>query len=219
MSHSVILRPPAQSELITLDNDDDEIIEIVSEAVQRKQQSKPQKCSGFVLDIPNGQSPYTIYPYGLHSLYRLPWNPYVDANNVIKLYAHGCHETHTSPSGQTTCPPCASLKDNNNLKGIIARMKEGIAANTPYLYHGISGLTKLLQQKSQRIEAQHLHGLNQARTLVVRATALDNHKRFLVAMSSGELSCVHRLVRIALAQKKGIRAILDLLDRAAEGHV
>lgn len=190
-----------------------EIVEIISKAASKSQNS-PSRCPGYALGLPEGHSPYTTYPYGLHSILRLAWSPYVDSNNIIKLYAHGCEGIATH--SQFPCPACTSLKENRMLEGILARIENGIAENTPYLYHGISGLTELLKRKSLRIEVQHLQGLNHARTLLGKATALDSYKQFLVAMSSGEVECVPKLVRIALGQKKGIRAILELLDRAAK---
>jgi len=96
-------------------------------------------------------------------------------------------------------------------------MKHGVDENAPFVYYGIDGLIRLLQRKNERIDFYQLKGLNQARSLLWKARALDNHKRFMIAITSGNVERVDRLIRIALEQKKGIRAILELLDAAAKG--
>ena len=57
--------------------------------------------------------------------------------------------------------------------------------------------------------------LNDARKLAGKAVALDDMKRWVMAIGSGKVERVDRLVRINLARKGGIRNLLDLYDRAA----
>ncbi|KDR69495.1 hypothetical protein GALMADRAFT_44896, partial [Galerina marginata CBS 339.88] len=60
--------------------------------------------------------------------------------------------------------------------------------------------------------------LNQARKLLSKATALSDQKRLLMAIASGKVSRVDRLLSIGLQQKKGARGLLALYMAAAEGH-
>lgn len=96
-------------------------------------------------------------------------------------------------------------------------MEHGVHENAPFVYHGIDGLIQLLQRKNDQIDFYRLKGLNQARSLLRNARALENHKRFMIAIASGKVERVDRLIRIALNQNKGIQAILELLDEAASG--
>ena len=62
-----------------------------------------------------------------------------------------------------------------------------------------------------------MRGLNQARKLLSKATALLDNKRLLMAIASGKISRVDRLISIGLHQRKGIRGLVALYMAAAEG--
>ncbi|PPR05743.1 hypothetical protein CVT26_008496 [Gymnopilus dilepis] len=96
-------------------------------------------------------------------------------------------------------------------------MEDGIAETAQYAYHGIDGLIRLLHRKSQQSEFHRLRGLNYTKSLLRRATALDDHKRFLVAIASKDVVHVDQLVANALRQKRGIRAMIGFLRGAAKG--
>jgi len=61
-----------------------------------------------------------------------------------------------------------------------------------------------------------LRRLNDAKKLAGKAIALDDMKRWVMAVGSGKVERVDRLVRVNLARKGGIRNLLDLYDRAAK---
>ena len=61
-----------------------------------------------------------------------------------------------------------------------------------------------------------LRRLNDAKKLAGKAVALDDMKRWVMAVGSGKVERVDRLVRVNLARKGGIRNLLDLYDRAAK---
>jgi len=90
-------------------------------------------------------------------------------------------------------------------------MEHGVHENAPFIYHGIDGLIHLLQRKNDQLDFYRLKGLNQARSLLRKARALENHKRFMIAIASRKVERVDRLIRIALDQKKEIQAVLELL--------
>jgi hypothetical protein len=68
------------------------------------------------------------------------------------------------------------------------------------------------------IEFYRLRGLNQAKKLLVKAAALSDHKRLLMAIASERASRVDRLINIGLRQKKGARGLLASYMAAAEGY-
>jgi hypothetical protein len=72
--------------------------------------------------------------------------------------------------------------------------------------------------KTRLIEFYRLRGLNQARKLLAKATALSDQKRLLMAIASGKASRVDRLISIGLRQKKGARGLLASYMAAAEGY-
>ena len=152
--------------------------------------------------FPDGKSPHTAYPFALHDTIILPWD-YVLKNGVMKLFAHGCHGS--SEGVGVACQPCQQLIKNKTLEKILTWMEDGIHENAGFAYHGFSGLQEMLHCKNQLIEFYRLHRLNQAqvRKLLVRATALSNQKRLLMAIASGRASQVDHLISIGLHQKKG----------------
>lgn len=101
---------------------------------------------------------------------------------------------------------------------MTVRLEEGLHPNAPYAYHGISSLLEVIQQKNSKIEYHRLRGLNQARKLLGKAAALTEHKRLLMAISSGDVKRVDRVISIGLQQQKGIRGLLASVMAAAQGR-
>ncbi|KAF8884586.1 hypothetical protein CPB84DRAFT_1850634 [Gymnopilus junonius] len=97
-------------------------------------------------------------------------------------------------------------------------MTDGVHPNAPYAYHGCGGLQELLQQKNQEIEFYRFRGLNQAKKLLGKTAALSEQKRLLMAIASGEVQRVNRIISIGLQQKKGAWGLLASVLTAAQGH-
>ncbi|PPQ83076.1 hypothetical protein CVT26_011922 [Gymnopilus dilepis] len=209
---------------------DVEIVEVISPATREETQgsddvqtlpklrSKPvsrsQRCSGYALRLPGGRTPHGAYPFALHNILAIPWD-YTVRNNAMSLISRACEGF--CKDGQTCCMACRSLARNKTLEGILVRMEDGIPETTQYAYHGIDGLIQLLHRKSEQSEFHRLRGLNYTKSLLRKSTALDDHKRFLVAVASGNMMRVDRLISVALRQKKGIQATIKLLGDATEG--
>lgn len=172
-------------------------------------------CDGYTLTFQNGKSPHTTYPFSLHDTIVLPWD-YALKNGVMKLFARGC--CGLSEGSSPACRACQQLAKNENLEHILTRMEEGVHENTGFAYHGFSSLQQMLLRKNQQIEFYRLRGLNQARKLLTKATALSDQKRLVMAIASGKASRVDRLISIGLRQKKGARALLASYMAAAEGY-
>ena len=172
-------------------------------------------CEGYTMAFLDGKSPHTMYPFALHDTIILPWD-YALKNGVMKLFARNCRGS--SEGSNTACYPCQQLVQNERLENILRRMEEGIHENTGFAYHGFSSLQEMLRRKNQSIEFYRLRGLNQARKLLAKATALSDQKRLLMAVASGKVSRVDRLISIGLRQKKGPRGLLASYIAAAEGY-
>ena len=87
-------------------------------------------------------------------------------------------------------------------------MDEGLHENSLFAYYGFTGLQELLQKKNQLVKFHRLHGLNQARKLLSKATALSDQKRLLMAIASGKVNRVDRVISLGLRQKKGAHGLL-----------
>ena len=97
-------------------------------------------------------------------------------------------------------------------------MAEGVYENAIFAYHDFSGIQEMLRRKNQQIDFYRLRGLNQAKKLLSKATALSEQKRLLTAIASGKANRVDRLISIGLQQKKGVRGLLASLEAAAQGY-
>ena len=159
-------------------------------------------CKGYKINFPDGKSPHTTYPFALHDMIILPWD-YALKNGMMKLFAPSCHGL--SEGSGTACQPCQQLIKNETLENILRWMEDGAHENTGFAYHRFSGLQKMLHCKNQIIKFYRLRGLNQAKKLLIKTAALSDQKCLLMAIASGRVSWVDRLINIGLCQKKGAR--------------
>lgn len=198
--------------------EDEEIIDIdtfqYEDTIEKPKPSAPA-CKGFLLTFPETKSPNTAYPFALHDTLILPWD-YALKNGVMSLFARSC--TGLSRGDGRACQPCQQLIKNKTLEGILKRIENGIHERTGFAYYGFSSLQETLHRKNRTIEFYRLRGLNQAKKLLAKATALSDQKRLIMAIASGKISRVDCLISIGLEQKKGPRGLLASYIAAAEGH-
>ena len=71
---------------------------------------------------------------------------------------------------------CQNLHNHKTLEGILTRLKEGANENVSFAYHGFGALIEMLHRKNRQIDFYRLQGLNQARKLLSRTTALSDQK-------------------------------------------
>lgn len=185
------------------------------EDILKRPKMSAASCEGYEIKFPDGKSPHTAYPFALHDTIILPWE-YALKNGVMKLFARSCHGL--SGGSSKACQPCRQLIKNETLSNILTRMEDGAHENALFAYHGFSGLQEILHCNNQLIEFYRLRGLNQAKKLLVKAAALSDQKRLLMAIASGKASRVDRLINIGLRQNKGARGLLASYMAAAEGY-
>ncbi|KAF8876186.1 hypothetical protein CPB85DRAFT_1171578, partial [Mucidula mucida] len=71
--------------------------------------------------------------------------------------------------------------------------------------------------KDQQLNELKLQGLNDAKALRRKGTALTDYKRLIVAIQSEKVEGVDRIMRVAFKRDLGVRGMLALVERAAEG--
>ncbi|KAF8802080.1 hypothetical protein BYT27DRAFT_7226487 [Phlegmacium glaucopus] len=151
-------------------------------------------CKGYVLTLSDGKSPHTSYPFALHDTLVLPWD-YSLRNGMMALFSW-------------TCITFVNAK-NKTLEKILTRINEGVHENAGYAYYGFSGLSEVLHCRTQQLRISELRALNQAKTLLSKATVLSDQKWLLMAIVSGKANRVDHILSIAL---------LASYVAAAEGH-
>jgi hypothetical protein len=103
------------------------------------------------------------------------------------------------------------------LKGIILRSKEGVHENANLMYQPPAALVEILRKKNVVIQNLRLGLLTSSRNLLTQAASMSDYKRFVVAIGSGEVKRVDRVVCACLKQKRGIRGMFDAFVRASKG--
>lgn len=173
-----------------------------------------RQCCGIHVDFPPGSSTHSSYPFGIHDELGDPWD-YSVTKGTLVLRAKGC-AINMMNQKLGPCDSCKVLTNNKNLQGILQWIKTGVHENTPLMYHSIKGLVALAWRKARQLKALQLRRLNDMQKLEGKATALDDMKWWVMAICSGKVECVNRLVKINLARRGGIWNLLDLYDRAAK---
>ena len=185
-------------------------IEVSEPTISQAKSIKPS-CHGIIVELPLGTSAHSGYPFGLHDELGDPWDYAVTAG-VLVLRACQCSWTARKES---QCHECAALTGNPNLQGVLARMKSGVHENTRLHYHNFGSLVKIIRVKTKQNDILRFRKLNDARKITRQAVSLDDHKQWIMAIASGKVENVGRLVKTALENGRGIRHLLDISYQAA----
>ncbi|KAH9020793.1 hypothetical protein EDB85DRAFT_2094831 [Lactarius pseudohatsudake] len=178
-------------------------------------QTKPRgrRCEGVVMRFPPGKNHHTSYPFGIHNERDVPWN-YSSTNDMFSIQAKLCRRPFVSEGN--TCRDCHALTSTPLYVGIMDRIKHGVNENAPLVYHGVGGLIEVARRKSEQVRQIQMTKLNTSRKLLGKATALDNHKQWMMAIASGRIDRVASLVQAGLKHKAGIKTLILEYERAAE---
>jgi len=130
----------------------------------------------------------------------------------MKVQSNECTGKQTEPG--RPCGPCKKLLKNSVIEGIEHRNRHGFSKSTPFQWLTLAEATELLHQKNAQINQLKLSSLNLARSLLSRASHLDAHKRFLMAVGEGNVKGIHRLVSVSRKAGESIYTILDKCNRA-----
>jgi hypothetical protein len=84
-----------------------------------------------------------------------------------------------------TCKNCQKLTSSTLYTRIIDRIRFSTHKNTPLVYHGIGGLMAIAQWKTDQIKQLWMSKLNNTLKLLVKASTLEDHKQWILAIASG----------------------------------
>ena len=182
-----------------------ELIDVANDS-ENERVNLESVCQGYMLTFPNGKTPNAHYPFVLHDHYELPWISQVHVDHMV-LVSKSCQEWATNAYG--SCVECKALESHPILEGIRHRIKEGVKSHTPYHYHSHASLASLARQSMKALDVMHVWHLTLNRKLANKLQVLDKHQQFLLAIGSGKVERVDRLVRSELKQGSSIHKILD----------
>jgi len=107
------------------------------------------------------------------------------------------------------CGPCVQLLKHSVIEGIEDHNRKGFLESTSFQWLTMADVIKLLHHKNAQINQLQLLGLNMARSLLSRASHLDAHKCFLMAVGEGNVKGIHRLVSVSRQAGESIYTILE----------
>ena len=100
---------------------------------------------------------------------------------------------------------------------MLARIENGVNEKAPYKFCGLTDLTEVARRKDRTIDLYHLWRTNDAKKLVGREGTIGLHHKVLLAMSSGKILRMDRILHVASDCRMSLAAILDLIRKAAHG--
>ena len=179
----------------------------------KKQLTRRWPCEGLPVKFPEGTNHHVSYPFGLHNERSIPWN-YRSTDDAFYLQAKTCQKT--SPMEGGVCENCQRLTSSTLFSGIMERIKYGTHENTPLVYQGAGGLVTIIRRKTDQIVQLRMSKLNDSRKLLTKASALEDHKQWILAIASGRVDRVASLVQAGLTHRVGIRTLIQQYELAAE---
>lgn len=103
------------------------------------------------------------------------------------------------------------------MDGIKSRITHGVHENTPLAYHSPGGLMEIVRRKNKKLDAGRFNALTIGRRLGTKLQALDDHKKFIMALAEGKAKRVDAVIRAGLKKGAGVRGLIDLVLKASQG--
>ncbi|KAJ8518371.1 hypothetical protein ONZ45_g4578 [Pleurotus djamor] len=204
-------------ETVVLSDDDEERDQLLEKDTATSKSipvsGTSNRCPGLPIEIPNGKSPHTAYPFALHAeLGSVTWS-YAVRDDKLTLFGAECTGVVQS---RKRCQSCAALKDNRILVGILERMKEGVHENTRLAYFGPGDLMQIARKRGAQVERLRLQGLNSAHQLIRKAATLDIQKALIMAIGSGKVERVERVIKAGIKAGRGVQGLIELYEKAVD---
>ena len=187
---------------------------ITDDALDPKEVAKRETCKQHLVSVLSGQSAIGAYPFMLHIEEHIPWE-FSSHRGALLLHARNCEDRHLDKDG--LCRPCQSLLSNDRFKKVLARMQEGVHEYTPYKYHGLASLAAIARKKERTIELYRTRRINDMRKLLGCEGVITLHRQILLAMSTGTIPRVDRILRVASDRRMSVAAILEMVRKAGQG--
>ncbi|KAH8981262.1 hypothetical protein EDB86DRAFT_2813049, partial [Lactarius hatsudake] len=96
-------------------------------------------------------------------------------------------------------------------------VQEGVREHTPYKYYGLVNLAEIARKKEHTIEMYRTRRINDMQKLLGREGAIALHCQILLAMSTGKIPRVDRILRIASDRCMSVATILEMVKQAGQG--
>ncbi|KAF8262083.1 hypothetical protein EI94DRAFT_1773276 [Lactarius quietus] len=186
----------------------------VNNAIDRPAIPKKVQCKQHVVSAPPGQTGIGAYPFLLHTKEHTPWEFSSHCGSLL-LHARKCKNRNLDKDG--LCEPCRALLSNTKFRNVLSRIEDGVNENTPYKFHRLSSLTEIARKKDHTIHLFRLRRTNDAKKLVGREGTITMHHQVLLAMSSGKIPRLDRILRVTSDRHMSVAAILDLIRKAGHG--
>ena len=115
------------------------------------------------------------------------------------------------------CSKCSPIRTHAIVQGLFWRLNNGTRESTNYEWYNIRDLLVLLDRKNTQINTLKLTALNQARSLCHYATAIDGHKRLLIAIATSNFRRVNAIVAQGVRNNASVQTMISMIALSAQG--
>ena len=147
-------------------------------------------------------------------LIRATWTVHFTATTCV-IRSNECSQRPSESNGP--CDSCSKLRKHRVVEGIEDCNWHGVPISTSYQWLTVAQLTDALHRKTAEVNKLKLLSLNMAHSLLSRASHLDAHKQFLIAVGQGNINGLHRLVSTARHAGESIYSIVEKCNLVVQG--
>ncbi|KAJ7062572.1 hypothetical protein C8F01DRAFT_1281371 [Mycena amicta] len=156
-----------------------------------------------------------LYPFGLHTAFPLSWSFELSHRGIFCLRSHEC--AGALGDGETVCRSCSKLRSDSVMSGVLARMLGGVHEASRFTFYGIGNLIELARRRGEQVRGLKLMKTNDVRRTMRSMNAMDSQNELTMAIASGNVPRVSRVLAAGLRNNAGIHGLLDLCRRATMG--
>ncbi|KAI0069219.1 hypothetical protein BV25DRAFT_1874832 [Artomyces pyxidatus] len=174
-------------------------------------------CPGIELEWPVGDV-WSTYPWQHHGLkssdlgYQF-WaiEESIDGSGIVfRIRADTCE-------GSGDGSPCPSCRGVTKTVNHLADLSLYAAPRTNHKYLTHAQLTRLLEERDETVNTWKLKALNLARKVANLVRKLDDHRRFLMAVSTSDIPRLQQLVRQGIKANASVSSIVGKIESAMVG--
>ena len=115
------------------------------------------------------------------------------------------------------CLNCSEIRGHAIVEGLFWRLNNSTQECTNYAWYNLRDFLELIERKNKQINGLKSEGLNRARAIAHRTTALDGHRRLLISIATSNHHCINIIVLNGLQNNASIQTMISKIALAAQG--
>ena len=194
-------------------------VDDVAECPGMVTQTEFARCPGVALTVPSPGN--ENYPFGVHSILRLPYSVSLSRANEVVLHAHLCTKDVLvlTDGVAAACDFCVDTANGILVKNIVARSHDDDLHYSPCR---LVYLTQTQQQNRfsfhrQRDGVLRIRVFKQRAKIERQCKVIDDFKRIQLMLSENDMPRVRRFMAVMIKRGASAKVILRELSKAIDG--